>query len=97
MTRSKFEISPSILLDNRMYSKPLECNPFCCLGRLEKSWAGIGGQRGSSGAMGSGGVGLPVTWSGGMRVSDQISNSVSSGPSGRIRYEEALLYWGSTK
>ena len=92
MTRSKFEISPSILLDNRMYSKPLECNPFCCLGRLEKSWAGIGGHRGSSGAMGSGGVGRPAERSDGKRVSDQISNNVSSGPSGRIRYDDALLY-----
>lgn len=78
-----------------MNSNPLECNPFCWRGRLEKSCAGIGGQRASSGAMGSGGVGLPVTWSGGIRVSDQISNRVSSGPSGRMRYDEALLYWGS--
>ena len=31
------------------------------------------------------------------RVSDQISMSVSSGPSGRNRYDEALLYIGSTK
>ena len=80
-----------------MYSNPLECKPFCWRGRLEKSWAGIGGQRGSSGAMGSGGVGLPAESSEGKRVSDQISNSVSSGPSGRIRYDEALLYWGSRK
>ena len=33
----------------------------------------------------------------GNRVSDQISISVSSGPSGRKRYDEALLYIGSTK
>ena len=33
----------------------------------------------------------------GNRVSDQISISVSSGPSGRNRYDEALLYIGSTK
>ena len=58
---------------------------------------GDGGQRGSSGAMGCGGVGFPAAWSGGMRVSDQISNSVSSGPSGRIRYDEALLYVGRRK
>ena len=37
-------------------------------------------------------AGLPGT-----RVSDQISISVSSGPSGRKRYEEALLYIGNTK
>jgi hypothetical protein len=30
-------------------------------------------------------------------VSDQISIRVSSGPSGRKRYDEALLYIGSTK
>ena len=69
----------------------LACRPFCCRGRLEKSCAGIGGQRGSSGAIGSGGVGFPGERSGGKRVSDQISNRVSSGPSGRIRYDEALL------
>ena len=33
----------------------------------------------------------------GYRVSDQISISVSSGPSGRKRYDDALLYIGSTK
>ena len=33
----------------------------------------------------------------GKRVSDQISMSVSSGPSGRKRYAEALLYIGNTK
>ena len=60
MTRSKFEISPSIWSDSRMYSNPLACRPFCCFGRLEKSWAGIIGQLGSSGASGSGGVGLPA-------------------------------------
>src|ERR1700722_2444591 len=36
-TRSKFEISPSIWSDSRMYSNPFECSPFCCRGRLEKS------------------------------------------------------------
>ena len=30
-------------------------------------------------------------------MSDQISISVSSGPTGRNRYDEALLYIGSTK
>src|SRR5271167_1203885 len=90
-TRSKFEISPSISLDSRMYSKPLACRPFCCRGRLEKSWAGIVGQLGSSGAIGSDGVGFPGERSAGKRVSDHTSNSVSSGPSGRIRYDEALL------
>ena len=69
MTRSKFEISPSIWSDSRMYSNPLACRPFCCLGRLEKSWAGIVGQLGSSGASGSGGVGLP--WRAVVRVAGQ--------------------------
>ena len=45
------------LSDSRMYSKPLVCRPFCCRGRLEKSWCGIGGQRGSSGAIGVGVLG----------------------------------------
>ena len=36
-------------------------------------------------------VWLPVDASLGNLVRDQISNSVSSGPSGRIRYDDALL------
>ena len=58
MVRSKFEMPPSARSDRRMYSNPLACRPRCCLGRFEKSWAGIGGQRGSSHSHGSGGVGL---------------------------------------
>ena len=46
----------------------------------------------------SGGVGKTVrSVPSGNRVSDQISISVSSGPSGRKRYEDALLYIGNTK
>ena len=80
-----------------MYSKPRACRPFCCLGRFEKSCVGIGGQRASSGAHHSGGVGFSRASSSEKRVSDQSSISVSSGPNGRKRYEEALLYMGSTK
>ena len=46
---------------------------------------GNGGAGGAATANGSGGIGLPVERSSGVRVSDQISNRVSSGPSGRIR------------
>ncbi len=80
-----------------MYSKPFACRPFCCRGRFEKSCAGIGGHRGSSHSHTSGGVGFAGSSPSGNRVSDQISISVSSGPSGRKRYEEALLYIGNTK
>ena len=58
---------------------------------------GIGGQRGSSHSHGSGGVGFPRSSSAADRVSDQMSINVSSGPNGRKRYEDALLYMGSTK
>ena len=68
-----------------MYSKPLACRPRCCRGRFEKSWVGIGGNRGSSHSHGSGGVGRTGSLPSGNRVSDQISISVSSGPSGRKR------------
>ena len=80
-----------------MYSKPFACRPRCCRGRFEKSCAGIGGHRGSSLSHGSGGVGGGGSLPCGYRVSDQISISVSSGPSGRNRYEDALLYIGNTK
>ena len=68
-----------------MYSKPFACRPRCCLGRFEKSCAGIGGHRGSSHSHTSGGVGRSRSQPSGYRVSDQISISVSSGPSGRNR------------
>ena len=68
-----------------MYSKPWACRPRCWRGRFEKSWAGIGGQRGSSHSHTSGGVGRGRSVPSGKRVSDQISISVSSGPSGRNR------------
>ena len=68
-----------------MYSKPSACRPVCCRGRFEKSCVGIGGQRGSSYSHTSGGVGRPGSSPSGKRVSDQISISVSSGPSGRKR------------
>ena len=58
---------------------------------------GIGGTRGSSQSHGSGTSRRGGSTPSGNRVSDQISISVSSGPSGRNRYEEALLYIGSTK
>ena len=68
-----------------MYSKPFACRPFCWRGMFEKSCAGIGGHRGSLASHGSGGVGIPGSSPSGYRVSDQISISVSSGPSGRKR------------
>ncbi len=80
-----------------MYSKPRACRPRCWRGRFEKSCVGIGGHRGSSAAQASGGVGRPGSSPSAKRVSDQISISVSSGPNGRNRYAEALLYIGSTK
>ena len=58
MMRSKFEMCPSSPSDRRMYSKPLACRPRCWRGRFEKSWAGIGGHRGSSHSHTSGGVGV---------------------------------------
>src|SRR3954452_4358569 len=97
MMRSKFETPPSASADSRMKSKPLACRPFCCFGRLEKSCRGIGGQRGSSASHSSGRGGDFGSLPGGDRVSDQISIIVSSGPRGRNRYDDALLYIGSTK
>src|SRR5262249_60399652 len=94
MTRSKFEISPSISVDSRMKSNPLACKPFCWRGRLEKSWAGITGQLGSSDASGSGGGGFPGERSPGERGGDQISKGVSSGPRGRMGADDPLLEWG---
>ena len=88
---------PSSRSFRRMYLKPFACRPFCCLGMFEKSCAGIGGHRGSSQSQISGGAGVVGSSPSGKRASDQISISVSSGPSGRNRYEEALLYMGNTK
>ena len=68
-----------------MYSKLLACSPFCCRGRFEKSWVGMGGQRGSSNSQTSGTGGVSGSSPSGNRVSDQISMRVSSGPSGRNR------------
>ena len=42
-------------------------------------------------------VGLGGSSPSGNLVSYKISKSVSSGPNGRKRYEEALLYIGKTK
>src|SRR5262245_9954198 len=95
--RSKLETPPSIPADRRMYSNPFECRPRCWRGRFEKSCVGMGGTRGSSNSHGSGGGGGSGAAPAGKRVSDQISISVSSGPSGRNRYDDALLYIGSTK
>src|SRR3954452_6666432 len=96
MVRSKFEMWPSSPAESRMYSKPLACRPFCCRGMFEKSCVGMAGQRGSSHSHTSGGVGGDTSAPSGVRASDQISINVSSGPSGRNRYDEALLYIGST-
>ena len=97
MVRLRLEMWPSSRSFSRMYSKPMACRPFCCLGRFEKSWAGIGGHRGSSGSQASGRLRMPGSSPSGNRASDQISMSVSSGPSGRKRYAAAALYIGSTK
>src|SRR5262245_27222871 len=97
IVRWKFEICPSMFSERRMYSNALACRPFCCRGRFEKSCAGMGGQRGSSLSHGSGDSGGSRSVASGNRVSDQISISVSSGPSGRNRYDDALLYIGNTK
>ena len=80
-----------------MYSNPWLCSPRCWRGRFEKSWVGMGGTRGSSQSHTSGTGRRGGSSPSGNRVSDQISISVSSGPSGRNRYDEALLYIGSTK
>ena len=58
---------------------------------------GIGGQRGRRTPTPRAAVGVGGSSPSGNRVSDQISISVSSGPSGRKRYDDALLYIGSTK
>ena len=63
-----------------MCSKPLVCRPRCCRGRFEKSWVGMGGQRGSFHSIGVGvliGGGASPS---GKRVRDQSSNRHSSGP-----------------
>src|SRR3954466_7524957 len=95
--RSKLETPPSASADSLMYSNPLLCKPFCCFGRLEKSCRGIGGQRGSSASHISGRGGVSGSLPGANRGRDQISISRSPGPSGRNRYDDALLYIGSTK
>src|SRR5207237_4280402 len=95
--RWRLEMWPSRRSFRRMYLKPLACRPFCCLGMFEKSWVGIGGHRGSSHSHTSGGVGVARSSPSANRVIDQLSMSVSSGPNGRKRYEDALLYIGSTK
>ena len=76
---------PSICSERRMYSKPLACRPFCWRGRLEKSCVGIGGQRGSSHSHPRAAAARGGSSPSAKRVSDQISISVSSGPSGRNR------------
>ena len=48
-------------------------------------------------AAASGATGRGRSAPSGYRVSDQISINVSSGPNGRNRYDDALLYIGNTK
>ena len=92
------EVALGICSEKRMYSKPLACRPCCWRGQVGEV---LGGDRRPARVVvlprpraASGGGGSSPS---GYRVSDQISISVSSGPSGRNRYDEALLYIGSTK
>ena len=97
-TRSKFEISPSTSIRQPHELKALGVQSLLLLRQVREVLGG--NRRASSGRRAPAAraaVGLPCDSSSGKRVSDQISKSVSSGPSGRIRYDDALLYCGRRK